>query len=109
MTDKTEMIQNTIDSNDVVLFIKGTKQVPMCGFSAAVVQIFNHLGVNYKDVNILADEDLRQQLKTFSDWPTFPQIYVKGELIGGCDIAKEMFSNGELKQLLAEKNIQTAA
>jgi len=108
MPNKTQEIQNLIDSNDVVLFIKGTGQVPMCGFSAAVVQIFNRLGVTYKDINVLADEELRSELKIFSEWPTLPQVYVKGEFIGGCDITKEMFTNGELQELLAEKNIASS-
>lgn len=102
-------IQQTVDSNDIVLFIKGTGAMPMCGFSAAVVSIFNNLGVPFKDVNILADETLRQELKVFSDWPTFPQIYVKGEFIGGCDIAKEMYQSGELKQLLHSKGLVASA
>lgn len=105
MVDKTQEIKDLVANNDVVLFIKGTSQMPMCGFSASVLQIFNKLGISYKDVNILADEDLRAELKTFSEWPTFPQIYVKGEFIGGCDIAKEMYETGELQQLLAEKQI----
>jgi len=109
MPNKTQEIQNLIDSNDVVLFIKGTGQVPMCGFSAAVVQIFNRLGVTYKDINVLADEELRSELKIFSEWPTLPQVYVKGEFIGGCDIIKEMYAAGELQELLKEKGIAAAA
>jgi monothiol glutaredoxin len=88
-----------------VLFIKGTAKIPQCGFSAVVVQIFDQLGVQYRDVNVLADEALRSELKTFSNWPTFPQIYVKGELVGGCDIAREMYQQGELQQLLKDKKV----
>ncbi len=106
---KTKEIQDIIDGNDVVLFVKGTAQVPQCGFSATVIQIFDRLGVTYKDVNILADPELRQELKTFSNWPTFPQIYVKGELVGGCDITREMYEQGELQQLLKEKNVACTA
>ncbi|MCP5361313.1 MAG: Grx4 family monothiol glutaredoxin [Hyphomicrobiales bacterium] len=105
MNAKHEEIQKVIDENDVVLFVKGTAKFPQCGFSAVVIQIFDRLGVQYKDVNILEDNDLRQELKVFSDWPTFPQIYLKGELIGGCDIAREMFTSGELQEALKEKGI----
>ncbi len=107
MSAKTQEIQAIIDAHPVVLFMKGTAKMPMCGFSASVVGILDSLGVSYKDVNILADEDLRQELKTFSDWPTFPQVYVAGALIGGADITREMYSSGELQQLLAANGIKS--
>lgn len=109
MSDLTTQIQEHISNNDIVIFIKGTAKMPACGFSSVVVQIFDKLGVAYKDINIFSQEGLREELKTFSNWPTFPQIYVKGELIGGCDITREMYENGELQQLLKDKNIATAA
>jgi monothiol glutaredoxin len=98
-------IQSTIDNNDVVLFMKGTPDFPQCGFSGQVVQILNHLGVSYKGVNCLASDEMRQGIKEFSDWPTIPQLYVKGEFIGGCDIVREMFQAGELQSLLKDKGI----
>lgn len=93
-------IQKTVDDNDIVLFMKGNKDQPMCGFSAMVVQILNHLDADYKDVNVLETDELRQGIKEFSDWPTIPQLYIKGEFIGGCDIVREMFDAGELKELI---------
>lgn len=104
-----EKIQQLVDSNDVVLFMKGTKDFPQCGFSSVVVAVLQKLGVTFHDINILEDMDLRQALKDFSDWPTFPQLYVKGEFIGGCDIVKEMYEDGELQTLLKERNINLAA
>jgi monothiol glutaredoxin len=102
-------IQKTIDDNDVVLFMKGVKVAPQCGFSATVVQILSYLGVPFKDVNVLANAELRDGVKAFSEWPTIPQLYVKGEFVGGCDIVREMFETGELKPYLAEKGVlQTA-
>lgn len=98
-------IQQTIDSNDVVLYMKGTKDFPQCGFSAAAVHILTKLGVEFFDVDILKDPQIRQGIKEFSDWPTIPQLYVKGEFVGGCDIMKEMYQEGELQALLKEKNI----
>jgi monothiol glutaredoxin len=98
-------IQSTIDSNDVVLFMKGTPDFPQCGFSGQVVQILNYLGVAYKSVNCLASDDMRQGIKDFSNWPTIPQLYIKGEFIGGCDIVREMFQSGDLTALLADKGI----
>lgn len=95
----TDQIQSEISSNPVVLYMKGTKDQPMCGFSAAVVQILNHMNVDFKDVDVLKDPDVRQGIKDFSDWPTIPQLYVKGEFIGGCDIVREMFESGELAEL----------
>jgi monothiol glutaredoxin len=109
MSDIKAVIEAEIGSADVVLFMKGTPKMPMCGFSGQVVQILTHLGVPFKGVNILESDELRQGLKEFSDWPTFPQLYLKGEFVGGADIAREMFQSGELKNLLAEKGIATAA
>ena len=103
-----QFIANEVKSNDVVLFMKGTPQFPMCGFSGQVVQILDHLGVSYKGLNVLESEDLRQGIKAFSNWPTIPQLYVKGEFVGGADIAREMFRTGELKALLAEKGLAPA-
>ena len=100
-------IKKEIDENDVVLFMKGTAQFPQCGFSAAVVQMLSHLGVKFKDVNVLADAEVRQGIKEFSNWPTIPQLYVKGEFVGGCDIVREMAENGELQDLFKEKNVAT--
>jgi monothiol glutaredoxin len=100
-----DRIQATIENNDVVLFMKGTKLAPMCGFSGQVVAVLDHLGVAFADVNVLADPDIRQGIKEFSDWPTIPQLYVKGEFVGGCDIVREMFEQGELRPYLAEKGV----
>ena len=100
-----EKIKNLIDSNDVCLFMKGTPDSPQCGFSMAVSNVLKHLKVNYNGVNVLEDENLRQGIKEFSDWPTIPQLYIKGEFIGGCDIVKEMFEKGELKELLSSKSL----
>lgn len=100
-----DQIKKEIESNDVVLFMKGTADFPSCGFSAKVVHILSELGVSFKDINILEDDSLRQGLKEFSHWPTFPQLYVKGELVGGCDIVREMYGSGELAQLFKEKSI----
>ena len=109
MSDIETRIQGLIDANPVFLFMKGTPEFPQCGFSATVISILDHLGVDYGSANILEDADLRQGVKSFSNWPTIPQLYVKGEFLGGCDIAKEMFQSGELKQLLEEKGVlQTA-
>ena len=98
-------IKNLIDGNDVCLFMKGTPESPQCGFSMAVSNVLKHLKVNFKGINVLDDENLRQGIKDFSDWPTIPQLYVKGQFIGGCDIVKEMFEKGELNTLLKEKEI----
>ena len=106
MADINQVIDTEVKSNDVVLFMKGTPQFPMCGFSSQVVQILNYLGVPYKGVNVLEDESIRQGIKDYSNWPTVPQLYVKGEFIGGCDITREMFQAGELQQLLAEKGLE---
>lgn len=101
----TDTIRDTITSNDVVLYMKGTKTMPQCGFSSRVAGVLNFMGVEFKDVNVLADENIRQGIKDFSDWPTIPQLYVKGEFIGGCDIVTEMTLSGELDQLFEAKGI----
>ena len=100
-----EKIKNLINDNQVCLFMKGTPDAPQCGFSMAVSNVLKHLNVDFKGINVLEDENLRQGIKDFSDWPTIPQLYVKQEFIGGCDIVKEMFEKGELKKLLEEKNL----
>ncbi|PPR35332.1 MAG: Glutaredoxin-4 [Alphaproteobacteria bacterium MarineAlpha6_Bin3] len=100
-----EEAKETIKNNDVVLFMKGTKDMPGCGFSAHVVQILNNLKVKYTDVDVLNDQNFKESMKTFSNWPTFPQLYVKGDFVGGCDIVKEMFETGELLELLNTKGI----
>lgn len=109
MSDALETIRSTIGAHDVVLFMKGTSAQPQCGFSQMVVRILDHVGVDYHDVNVLADDAIRQGIKDFSDWPTIPQLYVKGEFIGGCDIVREMFQTGELKTLLDEKGVSIPA
>jgi len=98
-------IKDLIDGNDVCLFMKGTPESPQCGFSMAVSNVLKHLKVNFKGINVLEDENLRQGIKDFSDWPTIPQLYVKGQFVGGCDIVKEMFEKGELNTLFKEKKI----
>jgi monothiol glutaredoxin len=105
MTDVNARIDAEVKSADVVLFMKGTPQFPMCGFSGQVVQILNYVGVPFKGVNVLEDQEIREGIKAYSNWPTIPQLYVKGEFIGGCDIAREMFQAGELQTLLEEKGI----
>ena len=105
MTDAHAQIDNEVKSNDVVLFMKGTPQFPMCGFSGQVVQILDYVGVPYKGVNVLENDGLRQGIKTYSNWPTIPQLYVKGEFVGGCDIVREMFQSGELQSYLTEKGV----
>ena len=100
-----EQIQKIVSDHEVVVFMKGTQDFPMCGFSGAVAQILGHLGVSYYDVNVLDDENIREGVKQFSNWPTLPQVYVKGEFLGGCDIIREMFESGELQQYFSEKNI----
>ena len=113
MTDTTTQtgssetqIADTVTTNDVVLFMKGTKSMPQCGFSSRVAGVLNFMGVDYQDVNVLADEGIRQGIKDYSDWPTIPQLYVKGEFVGGCDIITEMTLSGELDQLFADKGVQ---
>ena len=100
-----QFIDNEVKSNDVVLFMKGTPQFPMCGFSGQVVQILDYLGVPYKGLNVLENEELRNGIKTYSNWPTIPQLYLKGEFVGGCDIIREMFQAGELQSLMKEKGL----
>ena len=104
-----QFIDNELKSNDVVLFMKGTPQFPQCGFSGQVVQILDHVGVGYKGLNVLESADLRNGIKTYSNWPTIPQLYVKGEFVGGCDIIREMFQAGELQQLFADKGVTVHA
>ena len=101
----SQNIENEIKSNDVMLFMKGTPVFPMCGFSAATVGILNNIGVKFSSVNVLDSEEMREGIKKYSNWPTIPQLYIKKEFIGGCDIVKEMYESGELKKLLVEKNI----
>ena len=103
--EAANQIKEQITKNDVVLFMKGTKEMPQCGFSSRVAGVLNYMGVNYSDVNVLADEGLRQGIKDFSDWPTIPQLYVKGEFVGGCDIITEMTLSGELDTLFAENGV----
>jgi len=106
MDDQTKtIIQNHIDSNDVCLFMKGTPDAPQCGFSMAVSNILRLLEVNYKGVNVLESQNMREGIKIFSDWPTIPQLYIKKEFVGGCDIIKEMYENGELKKIFEDKGI----
>ncbi len=100
-----ETIKTTIQTNDVVLFMKGTRLMPQCGFSSRVAGVLNYMGVEFADVNVLADADVRQGIKDFSDWPTIPQLYVKGEFVGGCDIITEMTLSGELDQLFEAKGV----
>jgi monothiol glutaredoxin len=100
-----DWIRKTVANNDVVLFMKGTKSTPQCGFSSQVAQILGHMGVAYKDVNVLEDMSVREGIKQFTNWPTIPQLYVKGEFVGGCDIIREMFQAGELDQLFNQKGV----
>ena len=104
-----DSIQSEIDANDVVVFMKGTPVFPQCGFSSMVVQVLSHIGVKFKGVDVLADDDVRNGIKEFSNWPTIPQLYVKGEFIGGCDIVREMFEAGELQETFTNKGIITEA
>ncbi|WP_066661981.1 MULTISPECIES: Grx4 family monothiol glutaredoxin [unclassified Sphingomonas] len=109
MTDDTNArIQTLVDSNDVLLFMKGTPLFPQCGFSNRAVSILNHLGVEFESVDVLQDQEVRQGIKAFSDWPTIPQLYVKGEFVGGSDIMMEMYESGELAQLLEDKGVAAA-
>lgn len=109
MTGINDFIDNEVKTNDIVLFLKGTPGFPQCGFSGQVVQILDYLGVDYKGVNVLASDEIRQGIKDYSNWPTVPQLYVKGEFIGGCDIVREMFQSNELQTLFADKGIATKA
>ena len=107
--DVTARIQSDIEQNQVFLYMKGTPMFPQCGFSARVIQILTHVGVPFKSANVLEDMELREGVKEFSQWPTIPQLYVKGEFVGGCDIIREMFQAGELQQLLADKGVTVSA
>ncbi|MCH7551675.1 MAG: Grx4 family monothiol glutaredoxin [Proteobacteria bacterium] len=104
-----DRIKSEIDENSVVLFMKGNPMMPQCGFSAAVTQVLTQMEVKFKGIDVLADEELRQGIKEFSSWPTIPQLYVKGEFVGGCDIVREMYENGELKELLDDKGVEYAS
>jgi monothiol glutaredoxin len=109
MSAIAQFIENEVKSNDVVVFMKGTPGFPQCGFSGQVVQILDYLGVDYKGVNILTSDELRQGIKEYSQWPTIPQLYVKGEFVGGCDIVREMFQAGELQGYFGEKGVSVKA
>lgn len=109
MSDVQTVIDNAVKSNDVVLFMKGTPDFPMCGFSGQVVKILDYVGVSYAHVNVLENEDIRQGIKDYANWPTIPQLYVKGEFVGGCDIVREMFQEGELQKLLSDNGIKVAS
>jgi monothiol glutaredoxin len=111
MTDNVvfERIKRDINENPVVLYMKGTPVFPQCGFSAAVVQVLTHVGVKFKGIDVLSDPEIRQGVKDFSNWPTIPQLYVKGEFVGGCDIIREMYETGELQDLLKDKGVETRA
>lgn len=105
MTDAKTRIDETVKANDVVLYMKGTKEMPQCGFSSRVAGVLNYMGVDYADVNVLADEEIRSGIKEYSDWPTIPQLYVKGEFVGGCDIITEMTLSSELDTLFADNGV----
>lgn len=105
MSDSQTQIKETVGTNDVVLYMKGTKEMPQCGFSSRVAGVLNYMGVDYKDINVLADDGVRQGIKDYSDWPTIPQLYVKGEFVGGCDIITEMTLAGELDELFEKEGI----
>ncbi len=111
MTDTSvnQRIADEVGSNDVVLFMKGTPVFPQCGFSATLVQVLSLLGVKFKGIDVLADDEIREGIKAYSNWPTIPQLYVKGEFLGGCDIIREMYESGELPEVLAEKGIETTS
>ena len=102
-----EKIETLINENEVMLFMKGTPEMPQCGFSAAVVGVLNHLGIKFSTVNVLENENIRQGIKEYANWPTIPQLYVKGEFVGGCDIIREMYESGELNELISSKGIET--
>ena len=103
--DTKEKLKEIISNNDVCLFMKGVPDAPQCGFSMAISNILKHLNVNFKGINVLEDENIRQGIKEYSDWPTIPQLYIKGEFVGGCDIVKELFENGELKEILIKEKV----
>jgi monothiol glutaredoxin len=106
--DVQSWIEEQVTGNDVVLFMKGTKDFPQCGFSGRVAQILSHLGVNYKDINVLADDGIREGIKVYTNWPTVPQLYIKGEFVGGADIVSEMFQSGDLQKFLSEKGVASS-
>jgi monothiol glutaredoxin len=106
--DVQSWIKDQVSTNDVVLFMKGTKDFPQCGFSGRVAQILSYLGVNYKDINVLADQNVREGIKAYTNWPTIPQLYVKGEFVGGADIVTDMFQSGDLQTMLTEKGVPTS-
>lgn len=108
MTDNVmhDLIKGQVEANDVILFMKGTPQFPQCGFSGRVVQMLDYLGIQYAGINVLENDDLREGIKTFSDWPTIPQLYIKGEFVGGCDIVTEMFQKGELQSHLEKNGVE---
>ena len=106
--DISDRIQSEINSQDVVLFMKGTPVMPQCGFSAAVVGVLSHIGVQFRGINVLEDEQIREGIKVYSDWPTIPQLYVKGEFMGGCDIVREMYESGELLEMLNTHGINVS-
>jgi monothiol glutaredoxin len=105
MNDINKKIKTIVDSSDIVLFMKGTPEVPQCGFSMAVLNILKYLKVKFKGINVLESDEIRQGIKNYTDWPTIPQLYIRGEFVGGCDIVKEMFEKGELKELLKNKSL----
>lgn len=109
MSGVNDYIDSEVKGSDVVLFMKGTPDFPQCGFSGQAVQILDHLGIDYKGINVLASDELRQGIKDYSNWPTIPQLYVKGEFVGGCDIIREMFQSGELQKFLKEKGVAARA
>ena len=109
MSDIATWIDNEVKTNDVVLFMKGTPEIPMCGFSGRATQILNTLGVPFKGINVLDSNDVRQGIKDYTNWPTVPQLYVKGEFVGGCDIVREMFESGELEELMKAKSVPVSA
>ncbi|WP_182085788.1 Grx4 family monothiol glutaredoxin [Aureimonas sp. ME7] len=109
MTGIIDWIDNEVKTNDVIVFMKGTPDFPQCGFSGQVVQILNYLGVDYKGVNVLSSDDLRNGIKEYGSWPTIPQVYVKGEFVGGCDILREMFQAGELQDFFTDKGVAVQA
>jgi monothiol glutaredoxin len=109
MSDVHQQVDEIVKGNDVVVFMKGTAAMPMCGFTATVIQILNQLNIPFKDVNVLIDPALRQGVKDYTNWPTIPQLYIKGEFIGGCDIVREMFQNGELQSLFKQKQLLSDA
>ncbi len=109
MSDIHQQVDEIVKGNDVVVFMKGTAAAPMCGFTATVIQILNQLNIPFKDINVLIDPTLRQGVKDYTNWPTIPQLYIKGEFIGGCDIVREMFQNGELQSLFKQKQLLSDA